>query len=880
MPRPNTFDIPFPSGGLVENAAYSRTPPNTTLKAQNVYPFDAPEDRARGGQRPGSSKYIADAVNGTNAIQLLDQITKVLDARGIVPDELLFEDDFIGTDDASIGNGIYEEHGGSEPIGSGRPMPFEARGGTRFEYLSNQAIVDVSEYTTSNNNNVVLRKRGFDVGSFDFEAKYILKSDITIFKGSAVANQARYFIGYFIRGKLTGNNTRHCVVACWARKQGDATAHFLQLRLLEDDSTDTNNPIQALTILAQTDDLPDEPEDGDTMNLELRVNGNFVQLLRDGVPQAWTTGQGQGLVGGATVYDMTDDLSDAGFDDDDNIWTGLYYERYREGGAWNATGDDDDDPKWDNFEIWSGTPPATKREVELVTVSGGSLFAGTKGAGLVQRKRSDATAVLDTVFPVEGVFAFQRFYMVDGVNYQVYNPITKSIADWKGEAPETKPIPLPGGDGDTGQNGSSADGFDGLSRCALISRYRGRIVLSGKADEPHNWFMSAVAQPTDWNVGPGIPGEAVSGNNSDLGEIGDVVRCLIPYIDDRFLFGCDRSIHVLTGDPGFPATSSIKPLSLDVGVLGPRAWAYGPNKSIFFMGQNGLYNISPNQFNIDFKDRISAGKLDRTFENIDTTTHQVQLAWDLYNRGLHIFITPIVEGDTTHFFWDQRTNAFIPQVYPKALGPTSVHVFDADAPGDRAVLLGGHDSVVRFVDSAEADDDGTAIHSFFYLGPIYGLPGREIKLTTMRAVLDEQSDPVYFKVYSGDTAEVALSREPDFSGSWKAGRNQALRNRSRGHALFVEIGSELEGQQFSFETLTMTTVEAGQVRDRLNFVDTGDDEDDQLVPVGGVSLIDLDDDIKDPDDDPPPDDPTQDPKLPIVDNPDFDDCAPGEPCPP
>jgi len=107
------INVPFPIGGFTENSAYERTPQNTTIEASNVYPYDSVFDKQRGGQRPGTSKYIKDAVNGTNTIQNLDQIAKVLDSRAIVPSELLFEDEFTGADSTVLSNGNYQEYSGN-----------------------------------------------------------------------------------------------------------------------------------------------------------------------------------------------------------------------------------------------------------------------------------------------------------------------------------------------------------------------------------------------------------------------------------------------------------------------------------------------------------------------------------------------------------------------------------------------------------------------------------------------------------------------------------------------------------------------------------------------------------------------------------------------
>ena len=95
--------------------------------------------------------------------------------------------------------------------------------------------------------------------------------------------------------------------------------------------------------------------------------------------------------------------------------------------------------------------------------------------------------------------------------------------------------------------------------------YRGRNVLSGNSNYPHQWYMSKVADPFDWVYSSTDPLTAVAGNSADAGEIGDIVRALIPYKDDYLIFGCASTIWVLTGDPA--AGGEIDEVDLTVGML-------------------------------------------------------------------------------------------------------------------------------------------------------------------------------------------------------------------------------------------------------------------------------------------------------------------------
>ncbi|KKL74311.1 hypothetical protein LCGC14_2066130, partial [marine sediment metagenome] len=82
------------------------------------------------------------------------------------------------------------------------------------------------------------------------------------------------------------------------------------------------------------------------------------------------------------------------------------------------------------------------------------------------------------------------------------------------------------------------------SSAYLVALYRGRLVLSGHPNYPHMWYMSKVGNPFNWLYAASTRLTAVAGNNIDAGEIGDIVRALIPYGDDFLIFGCANSIHL------------------------------------------------------------------------------------------------------------------------------------------------------------------------------------------------------------------------------------------------------------------------------------------------------------------------------------------------
>jgi len=78
MAKHEVYILRFPVKGLVETTPYQDQPANTSVRLQNVRAFDVDSDRARGGKRPGLSKWSSAQVNSGNDIQ--DIITVVTSA--------------------------------------------------------------------------------------------------------------------------------------------------------------------------------------------------------------------------------------------------------------------------------------------------------------------------------------------------------------------------------------------------------------------------------------------------------------------------------------------------------------------------------------------------------------------------------------------------------------------------------------------------------------------------------------------------------------------------------------------------------------------------------------------------------------------------------
>jgi len=161
--------------------------------------------------------------------------------------------------------------------------------------------------------------------------------------------------------------------------------------------------------------------------------------------------------------------------------------------------------------------------------------------------------------------------------------------------------------------------------------YRGRVVLSGNPNAPFQWYMSRQANPWDWQYYTNDAQSAVMGGNSDAGELGDIIRALIPYRDDYLIFGCSTSIWCLMGDPA-EASASINEIDLTVGMFGANSWCFDGSGNLYFWGTNGIYKMAipglPQCITeVSLPDLVND-------EEVDPTTHRITMAFDRIRSGI------------------------------------------------------------------------------------------------------------------------------------------------------------------------------------------------------------------------------------------------------
>lgn len=429
-------------------------------------------------------------------------------------------------------------------------------------------------------------------------------------------------------------------------------------------------------------------------------------------------------------------------------------------------------------------PIASTADATLLVVAGGTVKKVVDDQ--LEPVINGDDVLTDQLFQVGMQSAFGKTYMVDGVRSLQYNQATNTVSTWAATAGT-----LPG-------------------NARLISLYRGRIVLAGDPGDPHNWFMSKSGDPDDWNYSPSTPSvlQAVAGNNSEAGLVGEPITALIPFSDDAMIIGAQNSIWQMTGDPA--AGGAIDEVSDVTGIAFGEAWTKDPNGTLYFMGNDGIYRF---QFGAK-PENLTVGVLDRVFKQIDLDFNRVYLQWDHIRDGLIVMVVPTDSTQTNAaYFWEARTSAWWPDQYPASMGPSYLFAYNGPRVEDQALLFGCRDGYIRKIDDDAADDDGTAITSRVRFTPLISDdPNREIKLSEITPVLAANSGAVDLKVYAGQTAEqAATATTPRLTKSITAGRNGSLRQRVRGAVLSVEL-SQTGAARWALEKLSGLVAPVGKPR--------------------------------------------------------------------
>lgn len=434
---------------------------------------------------------------------------------------------------------------------------------------------------------------------------------------------------------------------------------------------------------------------------------------------------------------------------------------------------------------------------QLVIVSGTNIYdSENAGTALLV----GASALSANFYDVQMACISNKAWFVDGTNYKVYDPSQPSgaqVDDWEASA-GTEPW-----------NGSPTPAVK------LISAWLGqdRLVLS----DGQTWYMPAAGNPKDFNYNPNPTSEdmAVAANTGLAGDLGDPITALIPYNSDRFIFGCNSTIHQMVGNPA--AGGVFREITHEFGVAYGKAWATGPDGIVFFMStQSGPCMIdsrgSVSSMVTDAKKGVS--RLLTRFRAIDLNAYRIKMAWDTQYQGLHLIVVPIAGGASTHYWWEGRKNGWWKVQYTNPdHEPVCIHEYKGRTLANTAVLFGCRDGYIRSLSFANKSDDGTAINSYVNIVASPEKSGLAIQHCRLRTILPSSSDPLSYALYQGDSVAQALAASSVASGVISAtGLATDLRDRAKGAAIVYRFGQSSLNKSWMLDNVMVGLLVKGPAR--------------------------------------------------------------------
>lgn len=350
----------------------------------------------------------------------------------------------------------------------------------------------------------------------------------------------------------------------------------------------------------------------------------------------------------------------------------------------------------------------------------------------------------------------------------------------------------------------------------IIELHIGCMWLMGDTSLPHQWYKSRQNNPWDFLYAQNDAGSAVAGNNTDAGEVGDIIVDAISYSDDFMVFGCAGSLHVMSGNP---AAGGRIDFLRNTGLVAPRAWTWDDEGNLYLLTTEGLLMI-PKGFGPAAN--LSKEVYPDFIEDlaINPATHRTTMGYDSNNFGVLISKTTTASGANECWWYDTRTGGLFKEVYPTEASFFSMFKFVADDPANSGLLLGSNDGYVReHLKTAKSDDKGASdalIDAYVTFGPIATSntvrgAGRVSNgdLTAGGADDDasDDSDAVFVETYGAENPSNLIKKlvagtAPNYTKTYKVSghkKGNVDRRKTRARWVGFKIGNKTAGESFSLE---------------------------------------------------------------------------------
>jgi len=359
----------------------------------------------------------------------------------------------------------------------------------------------------------------------------------------------------------------------------------------------------------------------------------------------------------------------------------------------------------------------------------------------------------------------------------------------------------------------------------IMCRYRGRVVLAGDSNYPHQWYMARQSNPFDMLYMEDDAQSAITGANSDFGQIGDIVVSLIPFSDDYLMFGCVNSMWLLAGDPA--SGGSLDLFADTTGIASKTAWCKDGGGNLYFVGNDGIYKIGRGFSSFE---NLSINKMPSIIDDLalDSGKQQITMGYDAKQHGLEICVTNLEDNSNANYWYDLRTNGFFPEMYQSDHAVYSQFYYQADEKEYKRLMVGCNDGYIRTFDPLSKNDDGSAIDSYAVMGPT-PLASDDFREGLVNGLVmvsgggdlggsELDTDGLNCKLYASQTSEgvieaIRAGTTPKYSYTHTgAGRGRHKKPRVRGVAMAVKLSNDNIDETWAIEKVPYEVKPVGRVR--------------------------------------------------------------------
>jgi hypothetical protein len=431
------------------------------------------------------------------------------------------------------------------------------------------------------------------------------------------------------------------------------------------------------------------------------------------------------------------------------------------------------------------------RTTRIVVVAGGNVYGGD--ASGVPGLLAGGSALFTPTQRIQAAASSRRIYLFDGnAPIQAVDPETLAMAAYTASA------------------GTAPESIE----FGVI--WRDRLVVAGSETGEQNFFASRSGEHTDWDYGASDAAAAYAGNASLAGRIGDTITALMPFGDDVLVIGGDHTIWKMDGD--LSDGGSLNMVTNSIGVLGPNAWCQDATGNMYFVSTAGFMRMQVD----GSMQNLSADRVGQYFSAINRTNTYVECQWDQDRHGVWVFITPHSSTATVHLFWSARVDGWELHSFPNRFGPVTSMVYDGPTGDDRQIWMGGRDGYIQILDPDALNDDGEAISSYVYLGPLRPSGDTEnAKLKTLDIALGERATGdtttelnLHYTVQAGSAErEALLAPDRTESGQLTAWGEHGRKNHPlAGRTFWLKLWNATLNKTWIMDRIVGRFVPAGRAR--------------------------------------------------------------------